>query len=105
MYFPSTKKSGQWLLFHLPVFNDLIVKTEVSRFSYNLAMLLNSGIPITKALVSLSNVHDYYMYKQYTYDLSIYINNGKSFHEDKIKLNLGLAGAVKKPNLQNISFR
>ena len=78
--FPSTKKSGQWLLFHLPVFNDLIVKTEVSRFSYNLAMLLNSGIPITKALGSLSNVHDYYMYKQYTYDLSVYINNGKSFH-------------------------
>ena len=28
--FPATRKSGQWLLFHLPVFNDLIVKTEVS---------------------------------------------------------------------------
>ena len=78
--FPATRKSGQWLLFHLPVFNDLIVKTEVSRFSYNLAMLLNSGIPITKALLSLSKIHDYYMYKNYTYDLSTYIQSGKSFH-------------------------
>lgn len=78
--FPATKKSGQWLLFHLPVFNDLIVKTEVSRFAYNLSMLLKSGIPITKALISLSRVHDYYMYKNYTYDLSVNIQSGKSFH-------------------------
>lgn len=78
--FPATKKSGQWLLFHLPVFNDLIVKTEVSRFSYNLAMLLNSGIPITKALLSLSKIHDYYMYKDYTQFLANYIQSGKSFH-------------------------
>jgi len=78
--FPATRKSGQWLLFHLPVFNDLIVKTEVSRFSYNLAMLLNSGIPITKSLLSLSKVHDYYMYKEYTDFLANYIQSGKSFH-------------------------
>lgn len=78
--FPATRKSGQWLLFHLPVFNDLIVKTEVSRFSYNLAMLLNSGIPITKSLLSLSKVHDYYMYRDYTNYLSTYIQSGKSFH-------------------------
>jgi type II secretory pathway component PulF len=78
--FPLTKKSGQWLLFHLPIFNDLIVKTEVSRFSYNLAMLLNSGIPITKALLSLSKIHDYYMYKNYTEFLANYIQSGKSFH-------------------------
>jgi type IV pilus assembly protein PilC len=78
--FPATRKSGQWLLFHLPVFNDLIVKTEVSRFAYNLAMLLNSGIPITKALLSLSKIHDYYMYKNYTEFLANYIQSGKSFH-------------------------
>ncbi len=78
--FPATRKSGQWLLFHLPVFNDLIVKTEVSRFAYNLAMLLNSGIPITKALLSLSKIHDYYMYKNYTQFLANYIQSGKSFH-------------------------
>lgn len=77
---PATKKSGQWLLFHLPVFNDLIVKTEVSRFSYNLSMLLNSGIPITKALLSLSKIHDYYMYKNYTQLLANNIQSGKSFH-------------------------
>ena len=78
--FPATKKSGQWLLFHLPVFNDLIVKTEVSRFSYNLSMLLNSGIPITKSLLSLAKVHDYYIYKEYTEFLANYIQSGKSFH-------------------------
>jgi type IV pilus assembly protein PilC len=78
--FPATRKSGQWLLFHLPIFNDLIVKTEVSRFSYNLSMLLNSGIPITKSLLSLSKIHDYYMYKNYTHSLSVYIQEGKSFH-------------------------
>ncbi|MEY3471120.1 MAG: hypothetical protein RLZZ223_470 [Candidatus Parcubacteria bacterium] len=77
---PATKKSGQWLLFHLPVFNDLIVKTEVSRFAHNLAMLLNSGIPITKALISLVKVHDYYMYKNYISLMAEYIQTGKSFH-------------------------
>lgn len=78
--FPATRQSGQWLLFHLPVFNDLIVKTEVSRFSYNLSMLLTSGIPITTALLSLAEIHDYYMYKQYTRKIASYIQEGKSFH-------------------------
>ena len=78
--FPATKVSGQWLLFHLPVFHDLIVRTEVSRFAYNLAMLLNSGVPITKALTSLVEVHDYYMYKNFTKKLALYIQEGKSFH-------------------------
>jgi type II secretory pathway component PulF len=78
--FPATKKSGQWLLFHLPVFKDLIQMTEVSRFSYNLSMLLNSGIPITKALLSLAEIHDYYMYREYTKSIASYIQDGKSFH-------------------------
>jgi type IV pilus assembly protein PilC len=78
--FPGTKKSGQWLMFHLPVFKDLIQMSEVSRFSYNLAMLLNSGIPITKALLSLAEIHDYYMYKEYTKSVAAYIQDGKSFH-------------------------
>jgi type II secretory pathway component PulF len=77
---PATRKSGQWLLFHLPVFKDLIQMSEVSRFSYNLSMLLNSGIPITKALFSLSEIHDYYMYKEYTKLMAADIQDGKSFH-------------------------
>jgi type IV pilus assembly protein PilC len=98
--FPITRKSGQWLLFHLPVFNDLIVKTEVSRFAYNLAMLLNSGIPITKSLLSLSKIHDYYMYKDYTQFLANYIQSGKSFHNifdiNKKKTNSLLPFAVQE---------
>jgi type IV pilus assembly protein PilC len=43
-------------------------------------MLLNSGIPITKALLSLSKIHDYYMYKNYTQLLASNIQSGKSFH-------------------------
>ena len=78
--FPATSKSGQWLMFHLPVFKDLIQMSEVSRFSYNLAMLLNSGIPITKALFSLAEIHDYYMYKEYTKLIAADIQDGKSFH-------------------------
>ena len=77
---PATKKSGQWLLFHLPVFKDLIQMSEVSRFSYNLSMLLNSGIPITKALFSVSEIHDYYMYKKYIKLMAADIQDGKSFH-------------------------
>jgi type IV pilus assembly protein PilC len=78
--FPLTKVSGQWLLFHTPVFNSLIVRTEVSRFCYNLSMLLNSGVPITHALTSLSEIHDYYMYKNFTRQLASSIQEGKSFH-------------------------
>lgn len=78
--FPATKKSGQWLMFHLPVFKSLIQMSEVSRFSYNLSILLNSGIPIIKALLSLAEIHDYYMYKEYTKSIAAYIQDGKSFH-------------------------
>lgn len=77
--FSKTKWMGQWLTYHLPVFNTLINRTEVSRFSYNLSMLMSSGVPITVALNSISDVHEYYMYKNYLKVLVEEVNQGKTF--------------------------
>ncbi len=79
--FPATKGIGQWILFHSPVFNRLITRTEVSRFCYNLSMLITSGVPITRSLQALTEVHDYYMYKRFVALLAEEIKQGKSFHK------------------------
>jgi len=77
--FSKTKWIGQWITFHLPVFNTLINRTEVSRFAYNLSMLMSSGVPITVALNSISEVHEYYMYKNFLKILVEEVNQGKTF--------------------------
>lgn len=79
--FPKTKGIGQWILFHAPVFNTLITRTEVARFCYNLSMLITSGVPITRSLQALVEVHDYYMYKRFVRLLAEEVKQGKSFHK------------------------
>lgn len=99
--FKPTKKSGQWLLFHFPVFHNLIVYTEVSRFAYNLAMLLNSGIPITQALESIADIFDYYMYRNYTKKLALEIKEGKNF-KGAFEKNLKETNAIFPYTVQDI---
>lgn len=77
--FGKTKFIGQWIMFHAPIFKLLIKYTEVSRFCYNLGMLMKSGITVTAALDVLSEMHDYYMYKDFTLQLSQEVRQGKSF--------------------------
>ncbi len=79
--FPPTKSSGQWVMFRAPVFSKLIQYTEVSRFCYNLSMLINSGVPITRSLTALSEIHEYFMYKNFALMLSEEVKQGKSFHK------------------------
>jgi len=53
--------------------------TEVSRFSFNLSMLLSSGIPISQAMESLEEVQEYFMYKRFIRRLSDDVTEGYSF--------------------------
>jgi type IV pilus assembly protein PilC len=77
--FKPTKGGGQWLMFHLPVFHDLIVFTEVGRFSYNLGMLMEAGVPIGRAVKVMEEIQNFYMYKRLMKLFSKGIKDGKSF--------------------------
>ncbi len=43
-------------LYHLPVISPLVIKIDLTRFTYSLYLLLSSGIPITSALQLLEDV-------------------------------------------------
>jgi type II secretory pathway component PulF len=66
-------------MFHAPIFRTLIKYTEVSRFCYNLGMLMKSGVTITAALEAVAGIHDYYMYRNFTTHLAHEVKQGKSF--------------------------
>lgn len=62
--FPKTKRSGQWLLFHMPGTKTLVQDTELSRLGYLLGILLSAGLPVTLALDSLRRATNFYAYKK-----------------------------------------
>ncbi len=79
-FFPPTKGIGQWILFHLPIIHNLIMYTEVSRFAFNLSMLLSSGLPVTQSIETLEEVQEYYMYKRFIRKLGANVSEGYSLH-------------------------
>ena len=40
-----------WVLLHMPIFGNIILKSSISRFSRTFGTLLNSGVPVLNALV------------------------------------------------------
>ncbi|PSO44712.1 MAG: hypothetical protein BRC23_00390 [Parcubacteria group bacterium SW_4_49_11] len=78
-FFGPTRGIGQWILFHLPIVHRLIMYTEVSRFAFNLSMLLSSGIPINQSIQTLEEVQEYYMYQRFIRKLGANVSEGYSF--------------------------
>jgi type II secretory pathway component PulF len=62
--FSKTKFIGQFLLFYIPGVNTLIKEVETARFGYLLGTLLEAGLPITRALDSLSSATEIAPYRK-----------------------------------------
>lgn len=73
------RKRKDGLLMRLPVFGPLITKVAISRFSRNLAMMLNAGVPILQALDIVRSVANNYQVEQAIDDVSESMRQGRSF--------------------------
>jgi len=79
--FPKTKHIGQGILLRIPIVKDLIIETEIARFGYILGTLLNAGLPIIKALDSLSQTTGYIAYRKFFNYIKDQTDLGKSLRQ------------------------
>jgi type IV pilus assembly protein PilC len=79
--FEKTKHLGQGLLLITPIVKNLIIETEVARFGYILGTLLNAGLPIVKALNSLSQTTSYKIYRKLYLYFEKQTEQGKSLKQ------------------------
>ena len=63
----------------LPIFGKLTTKIAVSRFSRNLSMMLEAGVPIIQALAIVGQASDNWKIEQAVRDVQESIRQGKSF--------------------------
>ncbi len=77
--FSKTKFIGQRILFSFPAVKKLIQETEMARFGFLLGTLLESGMPVTVALESLSDITSFRIYKNFYGYLKKQIEEGNSF--------------------------
>lgn len=63
----------------LPIFGPLITKMAVARFSRNLAMMLEAGVPIVQALAIVGQASDNWKIEQTVRDIQDSIRAGRSF--------------------------
>lgn len=72
----------------LPIFGKLATKMAVARFSRNLAMMLEAGVPIMQALSIVSQASNNYKVAQAIQDVQDSIRHGKSFAVPLAKANV-----------------
>ena len=77
--FTPTKKSGQWILYHIPITKKLVQEVELSRLGYTLGNLLKVGLSIEAAFDSLIKSTNYYNFKNYYKYLRDEVVAGESF--------------------------
>ncbi|RYE77599.1 MAG: type II secretion system F family protein, partial [Myxococcales bacterium] len=75
----GVRKVKDNLLMKLPVFGPLIGKIAISRFSRNLAMMLNAGVPMLQALDIVRSVANNYPVEQAIDSISESMRQGRSF--------------------------
>jgi type II secretory pathway component PulF len=63
----------------LPIFGKLVTKMAVARFSRNLSMMLEAGVPIMQALAIVAQASNNYKIEQAINDVQESIRHGKSF--------------------------
>jgi len=63
----------------MPIFGKLTTKIAVSRFSRNLSMMLNAGVPIIQALSIVAQASNNWTIEQAVRDIQESIRQGKSF--------------------------
>jgi len=81
---PRTKRSGQWLLFHVPGVSKLLHEVEIARFGYLLGTLLQAGLSVTQALHLLQSATNLVDYKVFYGYLKTSFEDGYGF-KDSLK--------------------
>lgn len=76
----SVRRVKDGLMLRLPVFGPLTNKVALSRFSRNLAMMLNAGVPILQALDIVRSVANNWPVEQAIDSVSEAMRQGRSFH-------------------------
>ncbi len=77
---PRIRKHIDWALLNLPLFNTVLKKIILVRFTRNLATLFAAGIPITEALNMIAPVMNNSIYTALVQKLYFDITTGKQLH-------------------------
>jgi type II secretory pathway component PulF len=80
-YHPKTKFIGEAIVFSIPGIKTLLMEVEVARFGYLLGTLLEAGLPVTKAIDSLTGASEVIRYKKFYQHLHDAIDMGNSFEK------------------------
>ncbi|HWI30514.1 MAG TPA: type II secretion system F family protein [Microbacterium sp.] len=75
----SVRKVIDPLKLRLPVFGPLATKIAVARFSRNLSMMLDSGVPLIQALAIVGQASDNWAIEQAVKDVQESVRQGRSF--------------------------
>ncbi|HNP74884.1 MAG TPA: type II secretion system F family protein [bacterium] len=78
-FYRRTKFIGQAILFNLPAIKKLIQQIEVAQLGYILGTLLDAGLPIIEALVSLNEATTFFAYRKFFAFAKEKIEEGNSF--------------------------
>jgi len=78
-FFNRTKKIGQFITFHSPIFKKIIQQMELARFGYLLGSLLEAGMPIVESIRSIKETADFYNYRKFYEHLEMSVEEGNSF--------------------------
>lgn len=87
--FPKTKMLGQYCLFFLPGVKNIIREVETARFGFLLGMLLEAGLPVVRAIDSLSSATGNAPYRRFYRHLCDSIEEGNSFEKSFLSARRG----------------
>lgn len=73
---PPLKGWFDQIVFKVPVYGKLFQQILLYRFSYNLALLLNSGVPLIKSFEIISTINSNEVIKGYLGELSTFVKEG-----------------------------
>jgi type II secretory pathway component PulF len=77
--FPKTRFIGHTILFHLPLFKDLIKGTEIARFGFISGTMLKAGMPITMVFEILPRTTTFGNYSALYVFMGARLQEGLSF--------------------------
>ncbi len=77
----ALKPHRDWLILHLPVFGRVIYYASLAQFARTLTSLLQSGMPITKALNVISDMMQNTLYKKAVHDSAAKVEQGGQLGE------------------------
>jgi general secretion pathway protein F/type IV pilus assembly protein PilC len=86
------------IILKIPIFGDIVMKSELARFSYMASLLIRSGVPFVQTVNLSANILNNRVIKKMFIDASKKVVEGKllsqSLNEEKTKLNIDFLQAV-----------